>query len=358
MKDYYQILGVPRGASHDDIKKAFRKLAHEHHPDKQGGNEAKFKEANEAYSVLGDAEKRKRYDTFGSADAHAGGGGFGGGQGFGGFDFSGFSQGFGNGDGVEFDLGDVFSSFFGGGGRQPKKGKDIRVMLEISFKDAVFGSKQRIELHMPAQCTTCKGTGAAEGSKRVTCKTCNGAGKKTTMKQTILGAVRTSAVCDACHGVGTVPEKPCPTCKGSGVHRRDVSHEIDIPAGANDGEEYVIRGKGEAAAGLQSGDLFIRLRVQQDKRFKRHGADLHSTVTVPLSSTLVGETISFAALDETIDVTIPACSRNGDEVIIKGKGVPQGRSRGNLVIHLDVKMPRKANDTIRKLAEELKKEGN
>lgn len=356
MKDYYQILGVSRGASQDEVKKAFRKLAHEHHPDK-GGSEAKFKEVNEAYSVLGDEKKRKQYDTFGSADPHSSGSAGGFGNGFGGFDFSGFSQGFGGADGMEFDLGDVFSSFFGGGGRQ-KRGKDVRVLMDVSFKDAIFGSKQRIKLYMQAACGTCKGSGTAEGSKRVTCKSCNGAGKKSAVKQSILGSIRTTVVCDVCHGVGTVPEKLCGTCKGSGITKQDVSHDIDIPSGANNGDEFVIRGKGEAAPGVPAGDLYITLRVAPDKNWKRAGHDLHTTITIPFSSSLSGDTIKIEALDGSVEVEVPPLSRNGDQVIVKGKGVPSGRSRGNIVAHLDIKMPKKANDTVRDFAKKLREEGN
>ena len=356
MKDYYAILGVPKTASQDEIKKAFRKLAHEHHPDK-GGDAAKFKEANEAYSVLGDQAKRKQYDTFGSAGPRGGFGGQGG-QGFGGFDFSNFAQGGFGQSGVEFDLGDVFSSFFGGGGGRQRRGKDVEVLVDLPFKEATFGTKQVIELFVSAKCATCEGHGTAKGHARVMCKECGGKGKKATVKQTMLGAIRTVENCSACHGAGTIPEKPCADCKGSGVTKRKVRHEVDIPAGTDDGDRYVVRGAGEAIEGGPSGDLIIIVRVRKDKRFQRDGADLVATVSVPLSTLLVGGSIPFETLDGAINLDVPAMSRHGEEIVIRNKGVPHGRSRGDLRISIDAALPKKPSKAIRELAEKLKEEGN
>jgi molecular chaperone DnaJ len=353
MKDYYAILGVSKTASQDEIKKAFRKLAHEHHPDK-GGDAAKFKEANEAYGVLGDEAKRKQYDTYGSAGPRGGAGGPG--AGFGGFDFSGFQQGNGFG-GVEFDMGDIFSSFFGGGGRE-RRGKNIEVLAELSFKEAIFGSKQVIELYAPSKCTTCEGTGCSKGTARVMCKECAGKGKKASVKQTMLGAIRTTETCSVCHGAGTVPEKPCADCKGAGVTKRKIRHEVDVPAGADNGDRYVVRGAGEAIEGGPSGDLIIVVRVKKDKKFERDGVDIVTELEIPLSASLMGEKIEFDSVDGPITIEVPPLSRHGEEVVVRGKGVPHGRSRGDLRVSLSVAMPRKPSKVMKDLAEALKKEGN
>ncbi len=223
MKDYYTVLGVQKNASEDDIKKAFRTLAHKYHPDKKGGDEAKFKEASEAYAVLSDKKKRAEYDTYGKT--FSGGGGAGG---FGGFDFSNFAQGFGgfqgfqDGHGVEFDLGDIFGEFFGGGGgRRAKRGRDISMDIEIPFRDSIFGTERRVLISKVATCASCDGSGAKKNTKLKTCGTCNGKGQIHESRSTFFGSFTSARPCPTCHGRGQAPESPCTSCAGVGVSKRE-----------------------------------------------------------------------------------------------------------------------------------------
>jgi molecular chaperone DnaJ len=359
MKDYYKILGVEKGASQDEIKKAFRKMAHQYHPDKQGGDEAKFKEANEAYSVLGDDAKRKQYDQFGSAGPGMGGNGFQGGQGFGGFDFSQFSQGFGGQNGnFEFDLGDVFSSFFGGGqSARTKRGDDVQVTLDLDFKESVFGATKTISVYLPTKCSTCDGHGAEPGSAVDQCKTCGGQGKVRHSRQSILGAIQTVVECPDCHGRGTIPRVKCPKCKGAGITKEQVSFDVKVPPGTSDGDTLRVPGKGEAIRGGTNGDLYARLRVRNATKFKKQGNDLVTSLDVPLSDSLLGAKVPLSTLDGDVTLDVPAGARHGDVLRIKGKGVPSGRSRGDILVTLDVKVPKKLSKKAKELAEELKKEG-
>lgn len=269
-KDYYNMLGVERNASPDDVKKAFRKLAHEHHPDKSGGNEAKFKEVNEAFQVLGDPEKRRQYDQFGEtfedAQRSGGSGGFGGFQGFSGaqgvnFDFS--------------DLGDLFGSAFGGGREEETRGRDIRVDVELSIPQAVLGLEREFQLMKLCACETCGGGGAEKGSAMASCKTCNGRGRVERVQRILFGNVRVKETCGACHGRGKKPEKECGRCDGTGVARREDRFTVAIPAGINHGQQIRIAGRGEAAPfGAESGDLYIRVHVDIPKRVSKKARKL------------------------------------------------------------------------------------
>lgn len=371
-KDFYNILGVDKNASEADIKSAFRKLAHEHHPDKNGGNDAKFKEINEAYQTLSDKQKRAQYDQFGSAGPGFGGagggnpfgGGFNGQGGFGGFDFSNFdfSQfqqgGFNGQGGFEFDLGDLFGGAFGGGGRgRTRRGNDLETAIKITFKEAVFGTEKVIQLTKNSTCKTCNGDGAQPGTKVHTCKTCNGQGRVAKVQRTILGNMQTVSECDTCFGTGKVPEQKCTTCKGAGITRGKEEITLKIPAGMNNGDTLRMDGAGEALTGAQSGDLYIRVTVESHPVFKRTGNDLIMPLEISLTDALLGAEIDVETLDGVVTLSIPEGSNTGDQLKARHKGVPHGHSRGDLIVGLKVKMPkklsRKAKDLISELGKEL-----
>lgn len=353
-KDYYKILGVEKNASQDEIKKAFRTLAHKHHPDK-GGDAEKFKEASEAYQTLSDEKKRQQYDTYGSAGPNQG---FGGGQG--GFDFSGFQGGFG-GQGFEgnIDLNDIFGDFFGGGRRQQaRRGRDIAVDLEISFSEAVFGVEEKVRITKTSQCDTCNGSGAKPNSKMKECATCKGKGRIQETVRTILGSFAQERECETCHGSGKVPEEKCTTCKGAGVLRKEEEITIRIPAGIQNGEQVRLTGAGEAIQNGKPGDLYVRIHVQSHKVFKREGYNLVMTLNVKLTDAILGAEYPVETLDGEIKLKIPKGVSSGEVLRVKGKGVPyDGKKRGDILIKLEVKTPAKLSRAAEKLIEELKKEG-
>jgi molecular chaperone DnaJ len=358
-KDYYEILGVPKGASKDEIKKAFYKLAHKYHPDKKGGNEAKFKEVNEAYQVLSDDSKRVKYDQFGSGYENMGG--FGGGQagGFEGFDFSNFAQGFQNGN-MEFDLNDIFSDFFGGGmGRtQARRGRDISTEIQISFADAVFGVDRKILITKTSNCATCHGSGAKPGSKMDTCKKCNGQGRIHETKRSFLGNVSSTRICEECLGTGEVPHELCETCKGKGVLRKEEEISLSVPPGIRDGEMVRMTGMGEAIPKGTAGDLYIKINVAPHPIFKREGHDLVMNLNLKLSDALLGTKYPIDTLDGQIEVTIPEGVTVNEILRVKGKGVPVSKGkRGDLLIKLNIKLPNKLSKKSRELIEGLKEEG-
>jgi len=358
-KDYYETLGVSKTATKDEIKKAFYKLAHKYHPDKKEGNEAKFKQVNEAYQVLSDDAKRSKYDQYGSGFENMGQGGFGGGQGFEGFDFSGFQNG-----NAEFDFGnlnDIFSDFFGGGmgGRQQaRRGRDISTEVQISFSDAVFGTTRKILITKTSNCLTCHGSGAKEGSAMITCKTCNGQGHIRESKRTIFGNIASTKVCETCAGTGKVPKELCETCKGKGVLRREEEVTIVIPAGIRDGEMIRMTGFGEAVSKGTAGDLYIKINVAPHPIFKRDGNDLVMNLNLKLSDALLGTKYPIATLDGEIEVTIPEGVAVNEILRVRGKGVPISKNkRGDLLIKLNIKLPSKISRKSREIIEELKKEG-
>ncbi|MES3031652.1 MAG: molecular chaperone DnaJ [Patescibacteria group bacterium] len=362
-KDYYETLGVNKGASKDEIKKAFYKLAHKYHPDKKEGNEAKFKQVNEAYQVLSDDSKRSKYDQYGSGFENMGSasaGGFGGSQqGFEGFDFSGFQNGtadFGN-------LNDIFSDFFGGGGGRPqaRRGRDISTEVQISFSDSIFGTNRKILITKTSNCLTCDGSGAKTGSSMVTCKTCNGQGQIRESKRTIFGNIASTKVCEMCLGSGEVPKEICETCKGKGVLRREEEVSIVIPAGIRDGEMIRMTGYGEAVSKGTTGDLYIKINVAPHAVFKRDGNDLVMNLNLKLSDALLGTKYPIETLDGDIEVTIPEGVSINEILRVKGKGVPLGNmtksKRGDLLIKLNIKLPEKLSRKSREIIEQLKKEG-
>lgn len=364
-KNYYEVLGISKNADKEEIKKAFRRLAHDYHPDKKGGNEAKFKEASEAYAVLSDDKKRAEYDTYGQTFAGGGPsqGGFNGGAGFGGFDFSGFGgtggfQGFGQ-EGFEFDLGDIFGDFFGGGGRERvKRGRDISIDVELPFEEAVFGTERKILLTKTSVCNTCRGSGAKPGTEMHTCPKCNGKGKVHETKRSFLGNISSVRTCSDCQGKGKVPREKCHVCHGVGVRKMEEEVSVSIPAGINDGEMIRLSGGGEATAGGTSGDLYIKVHVKRHPIFKKEGVNLTIDLSLKLSTALLGEEYTMQTLDGEIKVKIPEGVSHGEILRVKGKGVPYEKGkRGDLLIHLNVKLPAKLSREGRRLVEELRKEG-
>ena len=361
-KDYYNTLGVNKGASKDEIKKAFYKLAHKYHPDKKDGNEAKFKEVNEAYQVLSDDGKRSKYDQFGSGFENMQGGPQGGYQGgFEGFDFSGFGD-FSAQGGDFGNLNDIFSDFFGGGmggGRtQKRRGRDISTEIQISFSESIFGVNRKILLTKTSNCFSCKGSGAKEGSKMETCKNCNGQGKIREMKRSFLGNISSVKICDKCLGVGEVPRESCEKCKGVGVLRREEEISIVIPAGIRDGEMVRMTGMGEAVSKGTIGDLYIKINVAPHPVFKRDGNDLVMNLNLKLSEALLGTEYSIETLDGEIKVSIPEGVGINEILRVRGKGVPVSKSkRGDILIKLNIKLPNKLSRKARELIEKLKEEG-
>lgn len=364
-KDYYEILGVNKGASKDEIKKAFYKLAHQYHPDKKGGNETKFKQVNEAYQVLSDDAKRSKYDQFGSGFENMGQGGYGGQSGgFGGFDFSGFQNGAGD-FGANFDMGnlnDIFSDFFGGGmggsRAQTRRGRDISTEMQISFSDSIFGIERKVLITKTSNCSTCHGSGSKAGTKMETCKHCNGQGRIREQKRTIFGNIASTKVCDFCHGAGEVPKELCDTCKGKGVLRKEEEITVSVPAGIRDGEMIRMSGRGEAVYGGTAGDLYIKINVMSHPIFKREGNDLVMNLGLKLSDALLGTKYSIQTLDGEIEVTIPEGVSINEILRVRGKGVPVSKSkRGDLLIKLQIKLPSKLSRKSREIIEQLKKEG-
>lgn len=358
-KDYYKVLGVNKDATKEDIKKAFRKLAHQYHPDKTKGDDSKFKEVNEAYQVLSDDKKRAQYDQFGSeGPAGFGGGQYGGGQGFGGFDFSGFqnAQGFDMGD-----LGDIFGDFFSGGmgGRrgQARRGRDISTEIDISFEEAMFGVTRKILITKQSKCEICDASGAKKGTKMETCKACNGQGQVREMRRSILGTFQTTKMCDKCDGGGETPKENCDDCRGQGVLKKQTEIEVKIPAGIDNGEMIRMTGMGEAVKGATPGDLYIKINVKPHSIFKREGSNLHLDITIALTDALLGTKYPLKTFDGEVDVKIPEGTNHKDLLRVKGKGVPTGRGRGDIIIRVLIKMPNKLSKKSRKLVEELKEEG-
>lgn len=367
-KDYYNILGVKKDASQEEIKKAFRKLAHEHHPDKGNGNGDKFKEINEAYQTLGNPQKRKQYDQFGSAaGGFSGAGGPGGGFNYqdfaraqGGNPFGGgFSQG-----NVHFDfgdmgdLGDIFGSFFGGGARQSsrrQRGSDIEAELEINFEEAVFGTEKTIDLSKTVLCDRCGGNGAEPGSKISDCKTCGGTGRVIRAQQTIFGTFQSQTVCPDCRGEGKSYEKKCSKCGGVGTIHGSEKIKVRIPAGIEDGRSIKLSGKGEPAPRGVSGDLYIRVRVQADRKLRRQGNNILTIEHLSLKQAILGDKIQVDTVDGPVSLKIPAGTQSHSEFKLKNKGVPYlgSRGRGDHIVKVIVDIPRGADKKMKRLLEEL-----
>ena len=368
-KDYYKILGVSKDATDDELKKAFRKLAKENHPDAQHDEaskkqaEIKFKEINEAYSVLSDKTKRAQYDRFGSNFEQAGFGGQGGyySNGFGGFDFSGF----GNGMGVDIDLDDILGSVFGGGfgggfnsskKQGPTKGADLRYNMNISFEEAAFGTTKQINITRNEKCSTCSGSGAKPGTNPVTCDKCGGKGKIQTTQNTIMGTFSTVKTCDKCGGTGKVIPTPCETCSGKGTIRKTRKIDIKIPAGIDNGQAISLRGEGDAGKkGGPAGDLFVVVNVLSHPIFKRKGYDIYAEVKVPYTKLVLGGTIKVPTLEEDSEINIPEGTQVGSTFKLKDKGIPNihGKGRGNIEYTINVDIPKRLNDKQREILKQF-----
>lgn len=358
-KNYYDILGINKSANQDEVKKAFRKLAHEHHPDKKTGNVDKFKEINEAYQVLGNEEKRRQYDQFGQTFNGAGSqGGRPGGNPFGG-GFGGFNQGNVNFDfGDAGDLGDIFGSFFGGGmgGRsQSSRGDDLQVEMAIDFKESVFGVEKFLDLSKQVVCDSCHGNGAEPGSKINACVTCGGTGRVVRLQQTILGNFQTQTVCPDCHGEGKKPEKKCNKCNGIGHVRGNEKVKVIIPAGISDGQSVKISGKGDIGDRGLAGDLYIRIKVREDKRFEREGDDILSQSHISLKQAILGDKIIVETVDGPVSLKIPEGTQSHTQFKLKGKGVTHLRQygRGDHLVEIIVDIPKGLSRSQRKLLEQI-----
>ncbi len=355
-KDYYEILGVQKGASKDELKKAYHKLAHKYHPDKNKGDDSKFKEVNQAYQTLSDDQKRAQYDRFGADGPQ----GFNGGAqgGFGGFDFSGFQNG-----GVEFDmgdLGDIFGDFFGGGrsSKQARRGRDISTEIDLSFEESIFGVTRTILLSKQSVCDICKGTGGKPGVKMDTCKTCNGNGQIREMKRSILGSFESRRVCDVCHGNGKIPSEKCTECAGKGVRNKQEEIELKIPAGINAGEMLRMTSMGEAIQGGQAGDLYIKVNVRVHPTFRRDGLNLTMDLPIKLTDALLGMKYDLKTLEGNIvEVKIPEGINHGELLRVRGKGVPSSRGRGDIILRIQIEMPKKLSKKSKEALERLKEEG-
>ena len=349
-RDYYEVLGISKSASADEIKKAYRKAAVQHHPDKEGGDETKFKEISEAYEVLKDSQKRQRYDQFG----HAGVGGSSSG-GAGGNPFEGFG-GFGQGQGFDFGdggLGDIFGQFFGGGRQQaPQRGRDVEVTLQLTFEEAVFGVEQKIGLDMDDECSHCHGTTVEPGHDMKTCPTCKGAGQVGRVMNTIFGQIQQNVTCDTCGGRGKVPEKVCTVCHGKGTQRRKRDINLKVPAGIDDGAIIRLSGHGEAMGGGQKGDLYVNIRVKAHKHFTREGDIILSEEHVSMIDAALGTEIDVDTVDGQVRMKVPAGTQSGTDFKLSNHGVPHLRSekRGphivSIIVDTPTKLSRKQKDLL------------
>lgn len=367
-QDYYSTLGVSKNATPEDIKKAYRRLAHEHHPDKGQGDAEKFKQINEAYQVLSDQNKRTQYDRFGSAGGMGGfppGGGAGGpGGGFGGFDFGDFAQGFGfgNAQGQGFDDAfDIFSDIFGGGAKRGsrQRGIDLEMDLNLTFNEAVFGVEKEITLEKKDTCTRCSGSGAEVGSKVSTCPKCHGQGQIRTTRRTILGNMAAVTTCDQCNGTGKVPDVACSECKGTGQLRRSKTIKVKIPAGVDDDSRVRVTGEGEVGyRGSASGDLYLRLNVENHPTLKREGEHIYSDVPISFYQAALGTSVETETVDGKVKLKIPAGTQSGKVFRLKGQGVPVVNSsyRGDHFVTVRVvtptKLTKKEKELFKKMADE------
>lgn len=353
-KNYYETLGVEKKATQDDIKKAFRKLAQKHHPDK-GGDEATFKEITEAYAVLGDEKRRREYDSYGQTFQGGGPGA----AGFG-FDPSQFTGGFG---GVEFDLNDLFGGFgdiFGnGGGRaRMKRGRDISMDIEVSFKDSILGVKRSVLVTKIAKCDVCQGSGAKPGTEMDTCKICSGSGRIHETRDSILGAFTTVRTCPTCDGSGKVPKEKCATCHGHGVLKKEEEIKIEVPAGIDGGEMIRMPGLGEAVKGGTSGDLYVKVHVKPHAIFRKDGANLVMQLPVKLTDALLGTSVSIKTIDDKVlEVKVPPMTKTEEVLRLRGKGVRYENGSGDLLIHVSAILPKKLSGKAKKAIEDLKSEG-
>jgi len=353
-KDYYDILGVQKNASGEEIKKAFHRLAHQHHPDKSGGDAERFKEINEAYQTLSDPTKRGQYDRFGSS------GGSSSGMNWNDFQRAQQQGGFGYGQNVDMgDIGDIFGDIFGfGRSRQQarRRGSDVQVEFSVDFKDAVFGAEKTVELSGARVCDVCTGSGAEPGTSTVNCKACDGSGVIDRVQQTIIGGIRSQSVCERCGGSGKAPKTNCKHCHGTGSVRGKRQLKVTIPAGIDDAQSIRLEGQGEPGPrGSKPGDLYIRIRVRPDPKFRRDGDDILTRRTITVPEAALGTKIDVETIDGTVRLTIPAGTQSSKLFRLHGKGVTVlGRnSRGDQIVEIVVKVPEKLSREEKKLYESL-----
>ena len=358
-RDYYEVLGLQKGASDDEIKKAFRKMALKYHPDKNPGDKAaeeKFKEANEAYEVLSDPDKKSKYDRFGFAGVDPSYGG--GADGFGGFgDFGGF----GGAGGMNFE--DIFDMFggFGGGRRQSRrngaqKGRDLQKTVTIDFTDALFGCSRQIDLNKDVKCKTCGGSGAKPGTGKKTCDQCGGRGQISQVSNTPFGRFQNITTCPKCGGTGQVVETPCPDCNGTGRNRKTVKIKVDIPAGVDNDSIITLRGQGEPGInGGPDGDLYIVVNVRPHSTYKRRGDDLYLDLPITFDQAALGAKVQVPGFGETYSYTITPGTQTGSSFRLKGKGVPNVRTgrKGDLYVKVIVEVPTKLGRKEKKAIEEM-----
>ncbi len=356
-ENYYEILGVSKDASQEEIKKAYRKKAHKHHPDK-GGDEEKFKKINRAYQVLSDKEKRERYDRFGKAGGKGGG-------------FGGFSGNYHQGDfGEGFDFGDIFGDIFGGGfggfsAQKERKGESIKIDITIDLSQAFTGTTIEKKLKKRNVCNSCSGSGADSGSGLKTCSRCNGKGKTETRKRTFFGTFSQMEICKKCNGTGEIPEKECPECGGEGRVEDIRNINIKIPRGIKSGQTIRVSNKGHAGKrGEKPGDLLVKVRIKKHKIFKRKGDDLYQTTHISFSQAALGGVVKVPIFDQNGDIKdvklkVPKGSESGKTIRLSGKGMPQlsGYGQGDLYIDLKIKIPKKISKKQKELLKKLKKEG-
>lgn len=356
-KNYYETLGVDKKATQDDIKKAFRKLAQKHHPDKKGGDEATFKEITEAYSILSDEKKRREYDNYGQTFAGGGPGPNAGGNPFGGFDFNGFGQG-----GVEFDFSDLFgggfSDIFGGGSPRARRGRDISIDIEVSFKEAVLGGMREVLITKIGKCDVCKGDGAKPGTEMKTCETCNGAGRVHETRNSMLGQFSSVRTCPTCEGTGKIPTEACENCKGRGVLKRQEEIRVVVPKGIDGGEMIRMPGMGEAIKNGTSGDLYVKVHVKPHPVFKKDGLNLVMQMPLKLTDALLGTTLTITTVDEkTLEVKVPPMNSTDETLRLRGKGIETDRGSGDLLIRLSATLPKKLSKKSKDAIELLRAEG-
>jgi molecular chaperone DnaJ len=351
-RDYYEVLGVSKSASADEIKKAFRKAAVQHHPDKEGGDETKFKEVNEAYEILKDQQKRQRYDQFGHAGV-GGDSGAGAGNPFGG-GFGGQNVHFDFGDG---GLGDIFGQFFGGQQQQrgPKRGRDVETTITLTFEEAVFGAEKEISLTLDDECSHCHGTTVEPGHSLKICPTCKGAGQQTRVMNTIFGPIQQAVTCETCKGQGKVPEVVCSVCKGKGTERRKQTTKLKVPAGVDDGATIRLREHGEAIGGGAKGDLYVHVRVKAHKKFTREGDIILSEEHISMIDAALGTEIDVDTVDGEIRMKIPAGTQSGTDFKLSHHGVPhmRGSTRGAHIVSVIVDTPTKLTKKQKDLLEQF-----
>ncbi len=348
-RDYYEVLGISKSASADEIKRAYRKLALEHHPDKNSGNDSRFKEIGEAYEVLKDPQKRQQYDRFG----HGFAGGQGGPAGAGGFNAEGFD--FNN---MSGGFGDIFDMFFRGGAARTATeaaGRDVEVQVTIDFKEAIFGTTRQIKLDLQDTCRRCKGKGNEPQTKFKSCPTCHGSGQVNRVQSTILGTFQQTSVCPTCHGRRQIPETPCSECRGHGVLRTERTIDIKIPAGVDSGATIRLSSQGEASRTGHRGDLYVQISVRPSRQFVRRGHDILSQAKVDLVDAALGTETSVETVDGKVKLKIPAGTQGGRVFKLSNRGVPLVNSsrRGDHLVEVQVETPTKLTGRQKELLEEF-----